>query len=103
MHLKLFEDTLQKEKFIRIHRSYIVKVSEIKSVKGNMIELDQAEAPFGANFKNDLLAALGDIVVFTVAWIIKRLVEISQTVQKDCHRYSSSIPVISTGQKKSAR
>jgi DNA-binding LytR/AlgR family response regulator len=59
MHLKLFEDTLPKEKFMRIHRSYIINLSKIKFIKGNMIELDQAEVPIGANYKNDLLAALG--------------------------------------------
>jgi DNA-binding LytR/AlgR family response regulator len=58
MHLKLFEDTLPKEKFIRIHRSYIVSLSKIVSIKGNMAELSDIEIPIGANYRDDLLAAL---------------------------------------------
>ncbi|HMG09985.1 MAG TPA: response regulator transcription factor [Mucilaginibacter sp.] len=58
MHLKLFEDTLPKEKFIRVHRSYIVNLSKILSIKGNMAELGDLEIPIGANYRDDLLAAL---------------------------------------------
>ncbi|MES2277105.1 MAG: response regulator transcription factor [Bacteroidota bacterium] len=58
MHLKLFEDMLPKEKFLRLHRSYIVNLSRIKAIKGNMVELDQIELPIGANYRDSLLAAL---------------------------------------------
>jgi DNA-binding LytR/AlgR family response regulator len=58
MHLKLFEDTLPKENFIRVHRSYIVNLSKIVSIKGNMAELGDIEIPIGANYRDDLLAAL---------------------------------------------
>jgi len=58
MHLKLFEDTLPKEKFIRVHRSYIVNLSKILSIKGNIAELGDIEIPIGANYRDDLLATL---------------------------------------------
>ncbi|MXV15655.1 response regulator [Pedobacter sp. HMF7056] len=58
MHLKLFEDTLPKASFIRIHRSYIVNLTKIVSIKGNMAELVDIEIPIGANYRDDLLAAL---------------------------------------------
>jgi DNA-binding LytR/AlgR family response regulator len=58
IHLKLFEDTLPKEDFIRVHRSYIVNLSKIVSIKGNVAELGDIEIPIGANYRDDLLAAL---------------------------------------------
>lgn len=58
MHLKLFEDTLPKEKFKRVHRSYIVNISKILSIKGNIAELGDTEIPIGASYRDDLLAAL---------------------------------------------
>lgn len=58
MHLKLFEDMLPKEKFLRLHRSYIVNLSRIKAIKGNMAELDGIELPIGANYRDSLLSAL---------------------------------------------
>ena len=59
MHLKLFEDILPGSAFLRVHRSFIVNLSKIKSLKGNTIELNGAEVPIGANYKDQLLAALG--------------------------------------------
>ncbi|MDB5089482.1 MAG: DNA-binding response regulator [Mucilaginibacter sp.] len=59
MHLKLFEDMLPKDKFLRVHRSYMVNLSRIKSIKGNMMELDDIELPIGANYKEELLTSLG--------------------------------------------
>jgi len=59
MHLKLFEDILPKSKFMRVHRSYVVNLSMIKSIKGNMMELDGIELPIGANYKEELLTSLG--------------------------------------------
>lgn len=59
MHLKMFEDTLPHPPFMRVHRSYIVNLSKIKSIKGNMIEVDTIEIPIGANYKELLFSALG--------------------------------------------
>jgi DNA-binding LytR/AlgR family response regulator len=59
MHLKLFEDMLPKEKFQRIHRSYLVNLSMIRAIKGNLVEIGSEELPIGANYKEALLKALG--------------------------------------------
>jgi DNA-binding LytR/AlgR family response regulator len=59
MHLKLFEDTLPKDQFMRVHRSYIVNLSKIRSIKGNIAELEQAEIPIGATYREELLKLLG--------------------------------------------
>ncbi len=59
MHLKLFENALPKNQFLRVHRSYIVNLSKVRSIQGNMIELEKIEIPVGANYKETLFAVLG--------------------------------------------
>jgi DNA-binding LytR/AlgR family response regulator len=58
MHLKLLEVSLPKPLFMRVHRSFIVNLSKINSVKGNTLELDSIEITIGANYKETLLASL---------------------------------------------
>ena len=59
MHLKMLEDALPQNAFLRVHRSFIVNLSKIKSVKGNSLEMEKADIPVGANYKERLFAALG--------------------------------------------
>jgi DNA-binding LytR/AlgR family response regulator len=59
MHLKMFENMLPEKLFYRVHRSYIVNLSKISSINGNMAELGQTQVPIGANYKADLLKKLG--------------------------------------------
>lgn len=59
MHLKMFEDSLPQTAFMRVHRSYIVNLSKIKSIKGNMIEVDSAEIPIGSSYRDQLFSVLG--------------------------------------------
>jgi DNA-binding LytR/AlgR family response regulator len=61
MHLKMFETMLPDTHFFRLHRSYLVNLTKITSINGNMAELGQTEIPIGANYKNDLLKKLGII------------------------------------------
>lgn len=58
MHLKLFEDMLPRKQFFRVHRSYIVNLKAIRAIKGNMIELENAEIPIGANNREELFQRL---------------------------------------------
>lgn len=59
MHLKIFEATLPENLFIRVHRSYIINISKLTSIKGNIIEISHYEIPIGANYKEDLYSKLG--------------------------------------------
>jgi DNA-binding LytR/AlgR family response regulator len=59
MHLKLFESMLPEQLFVRVHRSFIINLSKVNSINGNMVELDKAEIPIGANYKENLLRKLG--------------------------------------------
>lgn len=58
LHLKILEDLLPQNKFFRVHRSYIVNMEKIQAVKGNMLELSNAEIPIGANYRDQLFKKL---------------------------------------------
>ncbi|WP_285058507.1 LytR/AlgR family response regulator transcription factor [Pedobacter ginsengisoli] len=58
MHLKLFEDILPPSQFLRVHRSYIVNLKAIRAIKGNVIELENAEVPIGASSREELFQRL---------------------------------------------
>ncbi len=42
------------EKFVRIHRSYIVNLDKITEVRGNKIYIGTIELPLGKSFKDSL-------------------------------------------------
>lgn len=52
--LRSMQDKLPFEKFIRIHRSYIVNLDKIVSIKSNKIHLPGGELPLGKLYKNAL-------------------------------------------------
>ena len=57
--LKELEEALPKSLFIRIHKSYIVAISEINSLEGNMIEVDGTQLPVGKSYKESVLKLFG--------------------------------------------
>lgn len=59
MHLKMFENMLPQDKFIRVHRSFIVHLEKITAIMGNVVELGKREIPIGASYKDDLAKRLG--------------------------------------------
>ncbi len=54
MSMKALEDQLPSSKFMRIHKSYIVSVSAITSIRKNSIFIGPAEFPVGDNYKDAL-------------------------------------------------
>ncbi|MBC8172437.1 MAG: response regulator transcription factor [Chitinophagales bacterium] len=50
--MKKFEEILPVDKFIRVHKSYIVFLPSIQSIYGNMIETAKTKIPIGANYKD---------------------------------------------------
>ena len=58
MHLKMFEAMLPTELFIRVHRSYIINLSGVISISGNMVDLGKDQIPIGANYKDELFKKL---------------------------------------------
>lgn len=53
--MKRIEELLPKNKFIRIHKSYIISLSAVTSIVGNMVEIAGREIPIGANYKDQLI------------------------------------------------
>jgi len=52
------EEKLTSEKFLRIHKSYIVSINKIEAFTANTIEIQGKELPIGRSFKNGVISAL---------------------------------------------
>jgi len=57
--LRAMENKLPKEKFIRVHRSYIVQMENIKTIEGNTIFIEDNYIPLGTVYKDSFLKRLG--------------------------------------------
>jgi len=53
--MKKMEEALPADKFIRMHKSYIMSLQAIRSISGNMVEVDGHQLPIGALYKETLL------------------------------------------------
>ncbi len=56
--LKNLESNLPPDKFIRIHKSYIVATGKIEAITGNSIEIDEELLPIGKSYKDTVLKKL---------------------------------------------
>lgn len=58
--MKAMEEQLPSDKFMRVHKSYIIALNAIKSIDGNIIilDMDKAEIPLGSSFRDALLATV---------------------------------------------
>jgi DNA-binding LytR/AlgR family response regulator len=57
--ISYLEEKLPDEKFIRIHRSYIIAIDKIKSFNTTTIDIGVEEIPIGRLYKNEVMKALG--------------------------------------------
>jgi len=53
--LKSLEEELPAERFMRIHKSYIVALDKVKSLEGNMLHIGGEPLPVGASYKEEVL------------------------------------------------
>lgn len=53
MQLKTFEEMLPAASFMRVHRSYIVQLSQISAINGNTLETATAAIPVGNSYRDD--------------------------------------------------
>jgi DNA-binding LytR/AlgR family response regulator len=53
------EKLLPVDKFIRVHKSYIVSLLRIKSIYGNAIETSKQTIPIGINYKQKVMQLIG--------------------------------------------
>ena len=54
--LKSLESTLPDDRFIRIHKSYIVAIDKIDTLEGNMIHVGKEKLPIGANYRDTVVS-----------------------------------------------
>jgi DNA-binding LytR/AlgR family response regulator len=57
--LRSIESKLPKDKFIRVHRSYIVQLENIKTVEGTTIFIEDTFIPLGTLYKDNFFKHLG--------------------------------------------
>lgn len=57
-HLKLLEEMLPSNEFMRVHRSYIVRLKSVDAVFGNTLELQGFQIPISAAHKDAVATAL---------------------------------------------
>lgn len=57
-HLKLVEDLLPADRFLRVHRSYIIALDKISALQGNMVEIGTQQIPVGTTYKDELMKRL---------------------------------------------
>jgi len=55
MSLKAIQEMLPYEQFMRIHRSYIIPLKQIHSVRNNRIQLRKIELPLGIRYKEEFM------------------------------------------------
>lgn len=52
---RIMEEKLPADKFIRVHKSFIIAVDRIKYIEGNQVNMSGVVIPVGANFRENLL------------------------------------------------
>ena len=57
------EEKLPPQRFIRIHRSYIVSVSKLEKFTHTSVTIDKLELPVGESYKNELLKRLNQNLI----------------------------------------
>ncbi len=58
MRMKVLEDTLPKEDFVRVHKSFIVRLDRIEAIERNHILIGQERIPIGDSYQSSLFQTL---------------------------------------------
>ncbi|MFZ6011414.1 MAG: LytR/AlgR family response regulator transcription factor [Bacteroidota bacterium] len=59
MTLTSLEDSLPKNVFARVHRSFIVNTRKITHIEGNRVVIGKSEIPIGSNYREQFLRSIG--------------------------------------------
>ena len=54
MSMKVIEEKLPIDKFIRVHKSFIISISNIESIRKNRIKIDNTEIPISDHYRDNL-------------------------------------------------
>ena len=55
LYLKNVEQNLDKNSFIRVHKSYIVSIPKIKSIENNEIIIQSFRIPISRNYRDQVI------------------------------------------------
>ena len=58
MRMKTLEDTLPASDFVRVHKSFIVRLDKIEAIERNHILISTARIPIGDSYQSPLFSAL---------------------------------------------
>ena len=61
--IKSLEEQLPGNKFLRIHKSYIISLEKITSLRANEIIISSHTIPIGNNYKDQLLKIVNDRLI----------------------------------------
>ncbi|HEY2720744.1 MAG TPA: LytTR family DNA-binding domain-containing protein, partial [Chitinophagaceae bacterium] len=57
-NLKYFEEQLQKNEFIRIHRSYIVPIRMLNTISRKSVTIGSKTLPVSDNYRSNLFSSI---------------------------------------------
>lgn len=60
LNLKTIVEKLPPQKFIRVHRSYIVALDKISAIRKNKIIIENKEIPIGEHYKEDFFSMINE-------------------------------------------
>lgn len=58
MTMKSMEENLPAEKFLRVHKTYIISKNQVKGIEGNEIDMGKAKVPMSRNRRNEIIEEL---------------------------------------------
>jgi len=61
--IKSLEDQLPLKKFLRIHKSYIISLEKVGSLRGNEVVIGTHRIPIGKNYKDQLLKIINERLI----------------------------------------
>lgn len=56
--MKAMEEQLPADRFMRVHKSYIISLSAIRSIDGNMIHMEKTDIPLGNAYRDALMKVI---------------------------------------------
>lgn len=61
-NLKYFEDLLEQQEFVRIHRSYIVSLRKLNTISRKVVSIGALQLPVSDNYRQGFIDAIGEDV-----------------------------------------
>lgn len=63
LSMKKMEELLPADQFFRTHKSFIIRLDQIKSIEGNLVDINGTKLPVGNNFRQEFLELINKHVI----------------------------------------